>query len=69
MCCSTSGFMIALRNHRALSPLQVSLACVRIESARKSRTLVARLTLPKACAWSVLRWRRYRMPAPEEPPV
>ena len=33
------------------------------------RTLVDRLMLRKAYAWSVLRWRGYRMPAPEELPV
>ncbi|MEO1353830.1 MAG: hypothetical protein AAFW84_34605 [Cyanobacteria bacterium J06635_15] len=33
------------------------------------RTLVDRLMLRKAYAWSVLRWRGYRMPALEELPV
>ena len=33
------------------------------------RTLVDRLMLRKAYAWSVLRWRGYRLPALEELPV
>ena len=45
------------------------LTCAEQQELNELRTLVDHLMLRKAYAWSVLRWRGYRLPALEELPV
>ena len=58
------------RHQRLLEANQVSqLTSAEQQELAELRTLVDRLMLRKAYAWSVLRWRGYRMPTLEELPV